>query len=593
VRAVAAAFVFMAAFGVVSSTRAADLMLSIAPRWRQEPLSVPSAALKNDAGQSLRVTRLAGLISGVTLRRADGAAVNLDGQFGFIDAESQRLALTLRGVPTGDYAALEFNLGLPEALNHADPAKWPAGHPLNPLVNALHWSWQGGYVFLACEGRWRTAGASDAAERGFLYHLATDARLMRLRFRADFSVGTDTTIDLALDVARLLAPQQFVADDGSEATHSAADDELAAKLALRASRAWFWLGSHDTNATDVAKLGRQSAAIAAGTSYRGATPLAFTVPAAFPQPELPGDNPLTMEGVALGRSLFSDKRLSNNGTQSCSSCHVPERAFSDAVAFSRGADGSPGQRNAMPLLNLAWSANFAWDGSQPRIRDQARAAWTNPIEMHADVARVTALLGHDAKIRSQFAAAFGTDDVTPERITLALEQFLLTQVSADAKFDRALHGGPALTDLEKRGLELFAMEFDPAHGRRGADCFHCHGGALFSDFTPKNTGLAETLGDTGRMRATGKDTDRGKFKTPSLRNVAVTAPYMHDGRFKTLEEVVAHYDHGVKRTSGLDPNLAKHPEDGMKLSAEDQRALVAFLRTLTDARFESATKPAS
>jgi cytochrome c peroxidase len=300
---------------------------------------------------------------------------------------------------------------------------------------------------------------------------------------------------------------------------------------------------------------------------------------------LPADNPLTQEGVALGEKLFADVRLSSNGTQSCASCHAPAHAFSDTVALSRGADGATGTRNAMPLVNLAWNPNFAWDGSQPKIRDQARAAWTNPIEMHADIERVVAVLAKDTAMTKRFAAAFGTPAVTADRVTLALEQFLLTQVSADAKFDRALRGQAELTDLEKRGFELFTMEFDPAHGRRGADCFHCHGGPLFSDFAMKNTGLDAVSADLGRERVTGKASDHGKFKTPTLRNVAVTGPYMHDGRFRTLEEVVAHYDHGVQRTAVLDPNLAKHPADGMKLGADDQRALVAFLRTLTDARF--------
>jgi cytochrome c peroxidase len=312
------------------------------------------------------------------------------------------------------------------------------------------------------------------------------------------------------------------------------------------------------------------------------------VPAGFPQPLLPADNPLTEEGIALGQRLFFDPRLAGGGGQSCASCHAPERAFSDAVAFSRGENGASGARNAMPLFNLAWAPHYAWDGSQPRIRDQARAAWTNPVEMNAQPERVVAALARDAALAAEFTRVFGAPAITAETVTLALEQYLLSLVSADSRFDRSLRGAVELTPEEKRGFELFVTEFDPARGRRGADCFHCHGGMLFTDFAVKNNGLDHLSADPGRASVTGRVADRGAFKTPSLRNIALTGPYMHDGRFATLEEVVAHYDHGVRATDNLDPNLAKHPARGLELSAGDQAALVAFLRTLTDARFEAA-----
>ena len=178
--------------------------------------------------------------------------------------------------------------------------------------------------------------------------------------------------------------------------------------------------------------------------------------------------------------------------------------------------------------------------------------------------------------------------ISPSRIELALEQYLLTLVASDSKFDRAARGQAMLTEEEQRGFALFAGEYDPVRGRRGADCFHCHGGALFTDFGFRDNGLGDTRGDTARAGVTGRATDAGKFKTPSLRNVAVTAPYMHDGRLRTLADVVAHYDHGVRRTPTLDPNLAKHPSAGLQLTREEQRALVAFLRTLTDAALEPA-----
>ncbi len=577
------------ALGCAAPLAAADLTLAIEPRWRGAALAVPSAALANDSGQPLRITRFAALVSEIALLRADGGTTRLEGQYGFVDFENGRRSFTVRGVPAGDFVGLEFRVGVPAAANLGDPGRWPAGHALNSVVNGLHWSWQGGYVFAAIEGHYRpAAGAPDSSEHGFSFHLATAERLMAVGFRADWKIAGDTTIDLALDLAQVLAMHRLAPDDGSESTHSGEGDTLAPRLATALERAWFWLEAKPTPRSRERERGEVEASknlLAHARSYEGATPLAFTVPPGFPQPALPADNLPTAAGVALGEKLFSDVRLSVNGKQSCASCHASAQAFSDTVALSRGAEGARGKRNAMPLFNLAWSASYAWDGSQPRIRDQAYAAWTNPIEMHADPARIVAALASDAALAEKFRAAFGTAEITPERVTLALEQFLLVQVSADSRFDRALRGEVELSADEKRGFELFAMEFDPVRGKRGADCFHCHGGALFTDYAMKNNGLDLEVADAGRALVTGRATDRGKFKTPSLRNVALTAPYMHDGRFATLEDLVAHYDHGVQRAAALDPNLAKHPAEGLALTADDQRALVAFLHALTDVRW--------
>lgn len=562
---------------ITAPLAAESLTLRFEPRWRGAAIAVPSGELRTDRGQALRLTRLAALVSGVALERADGSVVRLDGQYGFIDAADGRMTVRLRQVPRGEYTGIAFALGLAPEENHGDPAHWPAGHPLNPLVNRLHWGWQGGYVFLALEGRWR---AAEGEESGFSYHIATDAHRMTVRFQTAFTVEGDTTADFACDLARVLGGREF-ALGASESTHSAAGDATADEIALAAERAFFWLG-----ATSVPARAETTEAVAP-------VPTAFVVPAGFPQPALPADNPLTAAGIALGAELFRDRRLSGNGTQSCASCHDLRRAGSDTVALSRGADGKVGVRNAMPLFNLAWSsAGYAWDGGKPRVRDQALAAMTNPIEMHAEPARVVAALAGDAALAVRFRAAFGagTPVITAERITLALEQYLLTLVSADAKFDRAVRGEVEFTAQEKRGFELFLTEYDPARGKYGADCFHCHGGALFTDFAPKNNGLDLVSADAGRSKVTGRTSDAGKFKTPSLRNVALTAPYMHDGRFVTLADVVAHYDHGVQRAENLDANLAKHPTNGLALGDEDRKALVAFLETLTDRQFVTETK---
>ena len=565
---------------LVAPLAADDLELRFVPRWHGAPIDVPSASLTNGPGQTLRLTRFAALISGVRLLRPDGGVVQLDGQYGFVDAADRQLNVTLHNVQPGDYAGIQFQIGVPPEINHADPARWPAEHPLNPLVNRLHWGWQGGYVFLALEGRWQAPGGQ---ERGFSYHIATDAHLASVGFLTSFKVDGPTTAEFALDLAQVLGRRELVAGGTSESTHSGAGDPVAGEIATAASRAFFWLEARKTDRPAMAAVENGARRTAVPTT---STPWAFVVPPGFPQPELPADNPLTVETVALGERLFRDSRLSGNGTQSCASCHSPARAFSDQVALSRGATGKPGARNAMTLFNLAWAPAYAWDGGKARVRDQALAAMTNPVEMNADPATVAATLARDPRSGPDFTAAFGTPEVTPVRIALALEQYLLTQVSGDSKFDRALQGKLTISEEEKRGFALFATEFDPARGQRGADCFHCHGGPLFSDFAYKNNGIAPSATDTGRARVTGNAGDTDKFKTPSLRNVALTGPYMHDGRFATLEEVVAHYDHGVRRTSTLDPNLAKHPDGGLALSAEDKSDLVAFLRTLTDLRFE-------
>ena len=166
-----------------------------------------------------------------------------------------------------------------------------------------------------------------------------------------------------------------------------------------------------------------------------------------------------------------------------------------------------------------------------------------------------------------------------------MENYLLTLTSHDSKFDRAIRGEGKLSPEEQHGFELFMQEREPRMGSMGADCFHCHGGALFTDHQFRNNGLEISEVDPGRFRVTKAAIDRGTFATPSLRNIAVTAPYMHDGRFSTLEQVLDHYSEGIERTDTLDPNLAKHPAGGLHLTAEEKRAVVAFLKTLTDRKF--------
>jgi len=319
-----------------------------------------------------------------------------------------------------------------------------------------------------------------------------------------------------------------------------------------------------------------------------ATPFRFEFSRFFPQPALPLDNPLTEEGVELGRRLFADERLSIQNRQSCASCHQGASGFVDAgKRFSLGAEGQAGVRNAMPLFNLAWKRSYFWDGRAPSLREQVLMPVENPVEMHESLSNVVGKLRASVApdYSDLFARAFGTADITADRVARVLEQFLLVQVSHDSKLDRVLEGRAEFTEAEKRGFELFHTEYDPRRGQFGADCFHCHGGPLFQSQSFANNGLDATFRDPGRAAVTRQAGDAGKFAVPSLRNVAVTGPYMHDGRFATLEAVVGHYAGGVKRSATLDPNLSKHPDGGVPLSAADRRALVAFLETLTDASF--------
>jgi cytochrome c peroxidase len=209
-------------------------------------------------------------------------------------------------------------------------------------------------------------------------------------------------------------------------------------------------------------------------------------------------------------------------------------------------------------------------------------------EMDESLDRVATKLKSNPSYPPLFNKAFGSTKIDADRIALALEQFVLSLTSYRSKFDLAMAGLTQLTSEEQKGFELFMTEFEPRMGQRGADCFHCHGGALFTDSQFHNNGLDISSADLGRAKITGRDSDQGKFSTPTLRNVALTAPYMHDGRFKTLEEVIDHYSSGVQRSPTLDPNLAKHPSEGIQLNRSDKKALVSFLKTLTDTNLPAA-----
>jgi cytochrome c peroxidase len=467
-----------------------------------------------------------------------------------------------------------------ESINKADPNLYAPDHALNPQVNGLHWGWAGGYIFAALEGRFPNGGKED----GFSYHIANAPQLMTVELPVEFRGGRPLTLALEMDVTRILNGIDFARDGTS--THSREGDALAARLKRNIEQCFRVRSvSYDVYQTPV--VAEQPAPLPSGTH-----PFTPAITKRFPQVTLPADNPLTQEGVALGRALFHDTRLSSGNTQSCASCHTQGNAFADARRFSPGAQQQPGRRNTMPLFNLAWHQGFFWEGRAPTLREQVLMPIQDKNEMNETLLNVLAKLDADAGCRAAFAKAFGSPEITAERLAKALEQFLLTLISQESKFDRAARKVAELTESEKRGLRLFVTEFDPQRGLRGADCFHCHGGTLFTSQQFANNGLDLAPDDIGRMAVTKNEADRGKFKTPSLRNIARTAPYMHDGRFATLEEVVEHYSSGVRRSATLDPNLAKHPEAGIQLNTQEKADLVAFLKTLTDETFtgpEAAT----
>jgi cytochrome c peroxidase len=311
----------------------------------------------------------------------------------------------------------------------------------------------------------------------------------------------------------------------------------------------------------------------------GPTPLEIVVPSNLPPITIPVNNPTTVEGVALGRKLFYETRLSGDNTQSCGSCHNQAFAFSDhGRQFSVGIDQQQGNMNAMAIMNLAWANEFFWDGRSFGIENQAREPVKNPIEKHETWENAIAKLKATTEYPRLFKAAFGTSTITEELAVNAIAQFERTMVVGNSAYDKFFRGEPNnFSQAAFRGKEIFFTE-------RG-DCFHCHTEDLMSDYDYHNNGLDNvfTADNIGRAGVTGRSSDTGKFKTPGLRNVEFTGPYMHDGRFATLEEVVEHYNSGIKRSPTLDPKIKK-PE-GLFLTEQEKSDLVAFLKSLSDMEF--------
>ena len=317
----------------------------------------------------------------------------------------------------------------------------------------------------------------------------------------------------------------------------------------------------------------------------------------LPPPNIALDNPLTVQGVQLGRMLFYEKMLSKDGSMACASCHLQEFAFTDTAQFSIGVEGKPGGRQAMAVFNMAWNENeFFWDGRAHLVRDQSLGPIQDPLEMNETLENVISKLSASQTYKDQFTRAFGTAEITSEKMSLAMEQFMNSIVSYQSKYDEFLKDSTVFSDSEKRGRDLFFGEYNQFFPEEsGADCAHCHSGANFENDKYANNGLDKDgdFKDDGREKVTKDSRDKAAFKITSLRNIAITAPYMHDGRFKTLEEVVDHYNNGLQPSSSLDQALEQTRGTGLRLTAQDKTDLINFLKTLTDNNVTSAPKYAS
>lgn len=317
--------------------------------------------------------------------------------------------------------------------------------------------------------------------------------------------------------------------------------------------------------------------------YQEALPL-VVIPDNFPDFIDSKTNPLSEDGIALGKKLFFDKRLSGNNQVSCATCHQQSLAFSDGFALSKqGISGNALERNSPAIINLAWANNgLFWDGGSTNLESQAFAPLAHQDEMSQNLTELIEELNADADYPRLFNNAFGKD-INQADIVKAIAQFERTLISGNSKYDKYIRkeSGGNLNEEELKGLELARK-----------NCFSCHATPLLTDNLYHNNGIDADFSNTnheglfqGRYRVTNNSADLGKYKTPTLRNIEKTAPYMHDGRFKSLERVLEHYNSGVLASSTLDPLLIQNGSLGFKLSETEKEQLIAFLKTLTDYDF--------
>ena len=339
------------------------------------------------------------------------------------------------------------------------------------------------------------------------------------------------------------------------------------------------------------------------TSY-SPTPYKIKVPFGFPtELNIPPDNPMTVEGVQLGRYLFYDGRLSGrtepDSMMSCSTCHLQSRSFEAGIdntrfpgGVVRGIRGKKTHHVMLPMINLVWNFNgYGWNGSlypeNPNsnlrnLEDMVREAVTSPVEMAGDTTQIKMLFQSIPGYPELFYKAFGSETVTFKNIERAIAQFVRTLISANSKFDKYMRGEVQLSQSELHGYVLFTTE-------EGADCFHCHGGygnPLFTTHLFYNNALDSVFDDPAdHFSVTGNPVDHGAYKAPTLRNVELTGPYMRDGRFKTLEEVIDFYSSGLHNTPYVNSLMHHINDGGVRLTPNDKTDLLNFIKTLRDDSF--------
>jgi cytochrome c peroxidase len=307
-------------------------------------------------------------------------------------------------------------------------------------------------------------------------------------------------------------------------------------------------------------------------------PYSLEYPSFYPIPEIPSDNPLTEKGVELGRKLFNDPILSYNNTISCASCHQEQFNFSDDKIKSIGVDGKQTDVHSMTLTNVLYYKQLFWNGRVNSLEQQATLPIEHPNEMNQPIEQLIEKLKAKEEYVELFEIAFGENSINKTNISKALAQFQRTLISKGiARFDTFLSNrNPAIFSKEEfEGYRIFFSE--------KGDCFHCHGGELGTNFKFENNGLFSDISNKGLGAITGNKDSLGMFQVPSLRNISRSAPYMHDGRFSTLEEVIEHYNSGLKDSPTLHPKLKiKYDEGGMQLNPTEIQQLIAFLKTMDD-----------
>lgn len=309
-------------------------------------------------------------------------------------------------------------------------------------------------------------------------------------------------------------------------------------------------------------------------------PIDFQVPSNFPPLAYDlKNNPLTERGFELGKKLFYDGRLSSDGLISCGFCHIQSDAFTHhGHTVSHGVNNEVGTRNTPSIQNLAFQNTFMYDGATAHLDLQPIIPFTSPVEMNGNFTDAIKMMKADAEYRRLFGTAFTDGQINVENMLKALSQFMVMLTSSNSRFDkyRRHETGGDLSADELEGYAVFNQK-----------CASCHATDLFTDHSFRNNGLAvnPAVNDVGRFRVTELEEDKYKFKVPSLRNIEKTAPYMHDGRFFTLDAVLNHYSNGVVNSATLDPVLKQNGNPGIALTPTEKTKIIAFLKTLTDNQF--------